>query len=133
MKSLEIKEENKRETMLSFFQYNVILCVSFCFWKFYGTRSCYYCIYTRTYTHTLIRQQNLHTPEFNLGYIPMNAAQHHIFRSRAPKGSMLHGKKFQGTEAFFSSSRNLKSFQNSVSHQILRHIHKALNIDKNKN
>jgi hypothetical protein len=33
----------------------------------------------------------------------------------------------------FSSPRNSKSFQDSLSHRILRHIHEALNIDKNKN
>jgi len=32
-----------------------------------------------------------------------------------------------------SSSRNPKSFQDSLSHRILRHMHEALNIDENKN
>ena len=35
--------------------------------------------------------------------------------------------------ALFSSPRNLKSFQNFLSHRILRHMHEALNIDENKN
>jgi len=35
--------------------------------------------------------------------------------------------------ALFSSPRNPKSFQNSLSHRILRHMHEALNIDENKN
>jgi hypothetical protein len=36
-------------------------------------------------------------------------------------------------QALFSSTRNPKRFQDSLSHQILRHMHKALNIDENKN
>ena len=32
-----------------------------------------------------------------------------------------------------SSHRNPKSFQNSSSHRIFRHVHEALNIDENKN
>jgi len=31
------------------------------------------------------------------------------------------------------SARKPKSFQNSLSHRILRHMHEALNIDENKN
>jgi len=37
------------------------------------------------------------------------------------------------TLALFSSPRNSKSFQYSLSHRILRHMHEALNIHKNKN
>ena len=33
----------------------------------------------------------------------------------------------------FSSPEKVKSFQDSPSHQILRHIHEALNIDESKN
>jgi len=29
--------------------------------------------------------------------------------------------------------KNQKTFQNSLSHRILRHMHEALNIDENKN
>ena len=36
-------------------------------------------------------------------------------------------------KALFSSPQNPKSFQDSLSHRILRHMHEALNIDKNKN
>ena len=36
-------------------------------------------------------------------------------------------------KALFSSPRNTKSFQDSPSHRILRHMHEALNIDENKN
>jgi len=35
-------------------------------------------------------------------------------------------------QALFSSSKP-KTFQDSSSHQILRHMHRALNIDENKN
>jgi len=41
--------------------------------------------------------------------------------------------KLDVTKALFSSSRNPKSFQDSLSHRILRHIHEALNINENKN
>jgi hypothetical protein len=34
------------------------------------------------------------------------------------------------TKALFSSPQNLKTFQDSLSHRILRHMHRALNIDK---
>jgi hypothetical protein len=37
------------------------------------------------------------------------------------------------TWALFSSHRNPKFFQDSLSHQILRHMRGALNIDENKN
>ena len=33
----------------------------------------------------------------------------------------------------FSSPQNPKTFQDSPSHRILRHVHEALNIDENKN
>jgi hypothetical protein len=36
-------------------------------------------------------------------------------------------------KALFTSPRNPKSFQDSPSHRILRHMHEALNIDENKN
>jgi hypothetical protein len=35
--------------------------------------------------------------------------------------------------ALFSSPQKLKKFQDSLSHQILRHMNEALNIDENKN
>ena len=37
------------------------------------------------------------------------------------------------TKALCSSPRNPKNFQNFTSHRILWHMHKALNIDENKN
>ena len=35
--------------------------------------------------------------------------------------------------ALLSSPQKLKSFQDSPSHRIFSHMHKALNIDENKN
>jgi len=37
------------------------------------------------------------------------------------------------TKALFSSPQKPKTFQDSSSHRILRHMHGTLNIDKNKN
>ena len=42
-------------------------------------------------------------------------------------------KETNENQALFSSLRNPKSFQDSLSHRILRHMHEALNIDENKN
>jgi len=36
-------------------------------------------------------------------------------------------------KALFSSPQKTKTFQDSPSHRILRHMHGALNIDENKN
>ena len=36
-------------------------------------------------------------------------------------------------KALFSSPRNSKIFEDSLSHRILRHMHEILNIDENKN
>jgi hypothetical protein len=36
-------------------------------------------------------------------------------------------------KALYSSHQKPKSFQDSPSHRILRHMHEALNIDENKN
>jgi len=53
-----------------------------------------------------------------------------INNTNAPEA---HRNPKDGTEALFSSHQNQKSFQNSSSHRILRHMHEALNIDENKN
>jgi len=45
-------------------------------------------------------------------------------------GNVLANKK---SKALFSSPQKAKSFQDSPSHRILRHMHEALNIDKSKN
>ena len=56
----------------------------------------------------------------------------------------LHGRAFNVrasqiaykstyTLALFSSLKKQKAFQDFLSHQILQHMHKALNIVKNKN
>ena len=37
------------------------------------------------------------------------------------------------TKALFSSQKILQNFSHSPSHQILRHMHEVLNIDKNNN
>jgi len=37
------------------------------------------------------------------------------------------------TKALFTSTQNPKTFQDSPSHQIFRHMHGVLNINKNKN
>jgi len=37
------------------------------------------------------------------------------------------------TKALFSSPQKPKTFQNFPSHRILWHMHRALNVDKNKN
>ena len=46
-----------------------------------------------------------------------------------------HSSQYELVEqwALFSSPRNSKSFQDSLSHRILRHMHEALNINKIKN
>ena len=41
--------------------------------------------------------------------------------------------KAQESKALFSSPRKPKFFQDSPSHQILEHMHKAIDIDENKN
>jgi len=42
------------------------------------------------------------------------------------------GMKKEREYALFSSPKKPKNFQNSTSHRILRHMHRALNIDENK-
>jgi len=42
-------------------------------------------------------------------------------------------QNFLGTKALFSSLQKQKTFQDSSSHRILRHMHGALNIYENKN
>ena len=37
------------------------------------------------------------------------------------------------TKALFSSQKILQNFSDSPSHQIFRHMHEVLNVDKNKN
>jgi hypothetical protein len=44
-----------------------------------------------------------------------------------------HIKDCLGLFHFGRSPQKPKSFQDSLSHQILRHMHEALNIDENKN
>jgi len=46
-----------------------------------------------------------------------------------------HSSQYELVEqwALFSSPRNSKTFQDSLSHRILRHMHEALNINKIKN
>jgi len=48
-----------------------------------------------------------------------------------PIPNILHGA-FE-TRALFSSPQKPKSFQDSPSHRIFRHMHETLNIDENKN
>jgi len=52
------------------------------------------------------------------------------------KGNMDQNFRFvesECTKALFSSPQKPKSFQDSLSHRIFRHIHEVLNIDENKN
>ena len=47
--------------------------------------------------------------------------------------SLLQKKTTAQSMALFTSLRKPKTFQDSPSHQILKHTHEALDIDKNKN